>query len=286
MGVIIPPMIRDSDKLTSVTCSQSRIKGAKRDSQQICRNRGTHGVSLHCYSISAKSQSIRLVKQEAPASLGGGGRHRNTKSNWALKKRITEGKNIMKKIFALFLCFCLSILTVGCYETYQLNDSEQNSLIVFSPSETESELLSESESESYSESETDSEPETETQNFEISEDETLPVSVEKDGSYTSPEDVAEYIHTFGTLPDNFITKKEAQKLGWNSSEGNLWEVAQGKSIGGDVFGNREGLLPEGSYHECDVNYQGGYRGAERLIYSDSGEIYYTDDHYKTFTQLY
>ncbi|MBR1529886.1 MAG: ribonuclease [Oscillospiraceae bacterium] len=152
------------------------------------------------------------------------------------------------------------------------------------PSEERS--VPETESESYAESETDSEPETETQTFEIPEDESLPASVEKDGSYTSPEDVAEYIHTFGTLPDNFITKKEAQNLGWNSSEGNLWDVAPGKSIGGDDFGNREGLLPEGTYHECDVNYQGGYRGADRLIYSDSGEIYYTSDHYKTFTQLY
>lgn len=192
----------------------------------------------------------------------------------------------MKKIFALFLCFCLSILTVGCYETYQLNESDQNSLIVFSDMPSEERSVPETESESYAESETDSEPETETQTFEIPEDESLPASVEKDGSYTSPEDVAEYIHTFGTLPDNFITKKEAQNLGWNSSEGNLWDVAPGKSIGGDDFGNREGLLPEGTYHECDVNYQGGYRGADRLIYSDSGEIYYTSDHYKTFTQLY
>lgn len=111
-------------------------------------------------------------------------------------------------------------------------------------------------------------------------------TIQKDGSYTSPEDVAAYIHTFGTLPANYITKKEAQALGWVSAQGNLWDVAPGKSIGGDYFGNYEKLLPDGSYHECDVNYAGDYRGAERLIYSTDGRIYYTNDHYATFTQLY
>ena len=116
--------------------------------------------------------------------------------------------------------------------------------------------------------------------------EPLPASVEKDGSYTTPEDVAEYIHTFGTLPGNFITKNDAKALGWVSTEGNLWDVAPGKSIGGDRFGNREGLLPDGKYYECDVNFNGSYRGSERLIYSEDGRIYYTNDHYKSFTQLY
>ena len=111
-------------------------------------------------------------------------------------------------------------------------------------------------------------------------------AVQEDGEYTSPEDVALYIHTFGHLPDNYITKNEARDLGWDSSQGNLWDVAPGKSIGGDRFGNYEGLLPEGNYRECDVNYEGGYRGAERLIYSQDGSVYYTNDHYKSFTQLY
>ncbi|MBQ5311561.1 MAG: ribonuclease, partial [Oscillospiraceae bacterium] len=106
---------------------------------------------------------------------------------------------------------------------------------------------------------------------------------EKDGSYTTPEDVAEYIHTFGTLPGNFITKKELKKLGW--SGGDVYAYADGKSIGGDHYGNYEGILPEGSYKECDVNYSGGKRGAERLVFSDDA-IYYTNDHYQTFTQLY
>lgn len=115
------------------------------------------------------------------------------------------------------------------------------------------------------------------------------LSVEKDGRYTTPEDVAEYIHTFGTLPSNFITKKEAQKLGWDSKKGNLWDVTNHMSIGGDYFGNYEGLLPEADgrkYTECDVNYEGGYRGGERIVFSNDGLIFYTDDHYESFTQLY
>ena len=113
-----------------------------------------------------------------------------------------------------------------------------------------------------------------------------PEDVTEDGEYSSPEEVAEYLHRFGHLPGNYISKREAQDLGWNSREGNLWEVAPGKSIGGDSFGNREGLLPQGRYHECDVNFDGGFRGSERLIYGEDGSIWYTSDHYESFTQLY
>ncbi len=114
-------------------------------------------------------------------------------------------------------------------------------------------------------------------------------ALEEDGTYTSKDDVAAYLHEYQHLPDNYITKKQAQKLGWDSSAGNLNKVAPGKSIGGDRFGNYEELLPvkKGrTYYECDIDYTGGYRQAKRIIYSDDGLIYYTEDHYKTFTQLY
>lgn len=115
------------------------------------------------------------------------------------------------------------------------------------------------------------------------------IEVEEDGTYTQKEEVAAYIYQFGHLPSNYLTKKEAQKLGWKSSEGNLWEVAPGKCIGGDKFGNYEKMLPEEegrTYYECDVNYNGGYRGEERLVYSDDRLIFYTGDHYNTFEQVY
>ncbi len=113
--------------------------------------------------------------------------------------------------------------------------------------------------------------------------------ISEDGTYSSKDEVALYLHTYGHLPDNYITKKEAESLGWNSKKGNLWEVAPGKSIGGSHFGNYEGQLPEKKgrkYYECDLDYDGGYRGAKRLIYSNDGLVFYTEDHYKTFEQLY
>lgn len=114
-------------------------------------------------------------------------------------------------------------------------------------------------------------------------------AINEEGIYTTPEDVALYIHTYNKLPLNFMTKKEAIELGWNSDEGNLWEVTDQMSIGGDVFGNREGKLPKKDgrkWYECDVNYEGGYRGAERIVFSNDGLIYYTDDHYETFIRIY
>ena len=97
-----------------------------------------------------------------------------------------------------------------------------------------------------------------------------------------------YIHTFHKLPGNFITKREAERLGWKH-KGMLNEVALGKSIGGDRYGNYEGLLPQKSgrsWKECDIDYKTGNRNAKRLVYSNDGLIYYTDDHYKSFEKLY
>ena len=85
-----------------------------------------------------------------------------------------------------------------------------------------------------------------------------------------------------------MTKEEAYDLGWNSKKGNLWEVAPKMCIGGDRFGNREGLLPKESgrqYFECDIDYNGGYRNEKRIIYSNDGLIYYTEDHYNSFKEI-
>lgn len=113
-------------------------------------------------------------------------------------------------------------------------------------------------------------------------------AIDEDGSYATKEDVALYIHTYGHLPGNFITKKEAQALGW--SGGSLEPYAPGKCIGGSRFGNYEGLLPEAegrTYTECDINTLGAdKRGAERIVFSNDGLIYYTGDHYESFELLY
>ena len=113
-------------------------------------------------------------------------------------------------------------------------------------------------------------------------------AIPENGSYTAKEDVALYIHTYGCLPDNFITKKEAQDLGW--SGGSLEPYAPGMCIGGNRFGNYEGLLPEAegrSYTECDIDtLEAESRGAKRIVFSNDGLIYYTEDHYASFELLY
>lgn len=111
--------------------------------------------------------------------------------------------------------------------------------------------------------------------------------LDENGSYTTMEDVALYIYTYHKLPKNFITKKQAQALGWPG--GNLEPYAPGKCIGGDRFGNYEELLPTNhNYTECDIDTLGAKsRGAKRIVFSnDYSLIYYTDDHYESFTLLY
>jgi len=115
------------------------------------------------------------------------------------------------------------------------------------------------------------------------------LEIEYGMDYSSTEEVALYLYVFQELPPNFITKADARDWGWVSSEGNLWDVAYGMSIGGDRFGNREGLLPDErgrTWYECDVNYEGGFRGGERIVYASDGLIYYTGDHYESFELLY
>ena len=112
--------------------------------------------------------------------------------------------------------------------------------------------------------------------------------LDEEGTYTTKEDVALYIHLYGHLPQNFITKKEAEKLGWPG--GPLEPYAPGMCIGGSRFGNYEGLLPEAdgrTYTECDIDTLGAEkRGAKRIVFSNDGLIYYTEDHYETFELLY
>lgn len=112
--------------------------------------------------------------------------------------------------------------------------------------------------------------------------------IAEDGKYYSKDQVALYLHKYKKLPANYLKKSEAKKLGWDASNGNLWDVTDKGVIGGDRFSNREGKLPtDKKYFEADVNYQGGFRGAERLVYTDHGQvIYFTGDHYKNFEVLY
>lgn len=115
------------------------------------------------------------------------------------------------------------------------------------------------------------------------------ISVTEDGKYSDKDSVALYIHTYGHLPSNYISKTKARKAGWVSTKGNLWDVLPGMSIGGSEYYNDDGQLPDKAgrrWTECDIDFDGGYRNAKRIVFSNDGLIYYTNDHYKTFEQLY
>lgn len=114
------------------------------------------------------------------------------------------------------------------------------------------------------------------------------IKIDKNAAYTDKEHVAAYINEFAKLPHNYITKNEAKKLGWQTN-GTLDKVAPGKSIGGDRYGNYEGRVPNKSgrtWKECDIDYVKGNRNSKRIVFSNDGLIYYTNDHYQTFTKLY
>ncbi len=186
-------------------------------------------------------------------------------------------KYIKRRIFPLLLVL-IAILTVGCgrikQEAVSLTDAVQTAEFSAEASKTDI-------SEAGDASQTEASQEDSSQAYA-----SLEAELDEDGVYTSKEDVALYLHLYGKLPGNFMTKKEAKKLGW--SGGSLDDYAKGMCIGGDYFGNYEGLLPEDKdYYECDIDTLGKKkRGAKRIIYSDDGYIYYTGDHYSSFELLY
>ena len=97
-----------------------------------------------------------------------------------------------------------------------------------------------------------------------------------------------YIACLGKLPDNYVTQKEAEGLGWKQKKGNLREVLPNAAIGGDIFQNKENKLPSANgriWYEADIDYEGGYRNSSRILYSSDGLIFATYDHYHTFYEV-
>jgi hypothetical protein len=190
-----------------------------------------------------------------------------------LKYQEDKLKNKFLNLFIIILLFIMSL--TGC------RNAEE-----YTPSNNKPQELTSEESQEGNDFEEDKIEESSDEDTSENDESSF---LDEDGRYTDPYEVAEYIFTYNKLPVNFITKKEAAEAGWDSDKGNLWEVTDEMSIGGDYFGNREGKLPKKDgrkWFECDVNYSGGYRGEERIVYSNDGLIYYTDDHYETFTRLY
>lgn len=186
----------------------------------------------------------------------------------------------LKKILKISFLALLAITTLISCQTKKLSSSKND----FSASVVTVEVANESNQASIA-----SDSKINEQNLKATN-----ISIDENGTYTSKDEVALYIYTYHKLPQNYITKNEAKKLGWNSSKNYVGDVAKGKSIGGDRYGNREKRLPvvkNRKYIECDIDYKGKKRNAKRIIYADDfdeniGFIYYTDDHYNTFEKLY
>jgi len=191
----------------------------------------------------------------------------------------------MKKWFRFLLAAMLMLALTGCAD-----DSSMTTVIVDKVADAVVEELADSINDAIDESLADEEVNMAEEDLPADEEISLPEEelLDEDGTYTSKEEVALYLHQYGHLPSNFITKKEAEKLGWEG--GYLEPYAPGKCIGGDRFGNREGLLPDEDgrkYTECDIDTLGAKkRGAKRIVFSNDGLIYYTDDHYESFELLY
>ncbi len=186
-------------------------------------------------------------------------------------------KKWLQYFLASLLVFVLSL--TGCGAVQEKDDENAGDAAVNKTVESGSDTLSENDNEDIGNTAVN-------KTLESEPEETAEPS--EDGTYSSKDDVAQYIYIYGHLPSNFITKKEAEKLGWQG--GSLEPYAPGKCIGGSHFGNYEGLLPEKegrTYTECDIDTLGAdKRGAKRIVFSNDGLIYYTEDHYESFELLY
>ena len=191
----------------------------------------------------------------------------------------------MKRILATVIT--AAYLLTGCAVQTTVETTTQATTEVTTVEVTETTTIETTTAETTKVEETTAETTSETTSEETA-NESLEIVIDEEGSYTTCDDVSLYIYTYGKLPNNFITKKDARKLGWEG--GSLEPYAPGMCIGGDYFGNYEGLLPTKDgreYHECDIDTLGEKsRGAKRIIYSNDGLIYYTEDHYESFTLLY
>lgn len=97
-----------------------------------------------------------------------------------------------------------------------------------------------------------------------------------------------YVARNGFPPFNYLTQGEAKKLGWRKAYGNLAQVLPGKLIGGDIYKNRDGRLPQAEgriWYEADFDYSSGYRNNCRLLFSNDGLLFATYDHYTTFYEI-
>ena len=198
----------------------------------------------------------------------------------------------MKSIKVLFLataaCFFASACTVSapednCKEAsydnimcYEYSRDDCGNIICAPPSSSDSKKISSSSTVKSSSSE---------------KSKTILEAVQESGKYTTRDSVAAYLCKFDKLPTNYVTQNEGKSL-YESKTGKTFEkwnfnpwTTIGVMIGGDKFANNEGLLPKGTYHEADIDYSAKNRGTKRLVYQSDCVIYYTADHYESFSKL-
>jgi guanyl-specific ribonuclease Sa len=210
----------------------------------------------------------------------------------------------LRGLTSFVLALLLALFVVGCgSKGNEASDAESQETVVESDTEVEdssskapvkADAQSEDEDELVTEEAAEAQEEyaepVDTAQVEAEAEAETNLALSEDGSYTSKDEVAWYLHTYGHLPPNYITKNEAEDAGWKTQGLSLAEACPGMSIGGGRFGNREKSLPIAQgrqYYECDIDYNGERsRNAKRLVYSNDGLIFYTEDHYKTFEQLY
>ena len=199
----------------------------------------------------------------------------------------------MKKLLAFLLALVMAFGLLGCEAVVDLAlDLAEEALVDTTEYATDESVPDQTEEDPIRDQTDDTaeaDPPEDTTVADDPEDTTgLAPAIDEEGFYYSAEDVALYLYTYGRLPENFITKSEARKLGWEG--GNVEKYAPDCAIGGDKFGNREELLPVASgrqYYECDIDTHGeNSRGAKRIVFSNDGLIYYTYDHYESFVLLY
>ena len=195
----------------------------------------------------------------------------------------------MKRIFCLLLCLLLLCSLTGCRNTGRGQSGQTQGLVAVTAAPTEAAASTPTAAPETAVPSESTAPTAAPETAAPSEASGNPgPRLTEDGVYDSKDEVALYIHLFGHLPSNYITKKQAEELGW--SGGSLEPYAPGKCIGGSRFGNYEGLLPDAKgrkWTECDIDTLGANkRGAKRIIFSNDGLIYYTGDHYNHFELLY
>lgn len=196
-----------------------------------------------------------------------------------------NGKRIKGRLY-LILALCMALLLTGCGSGY----ADGNIQPSFRETETGTEERITQDSAGTETEESSAETQTDTDTVEPAgtEENTVTADLPIEGNYYYDlENVVLYLYLYDELPPNYITKNEAEALGW--SGGSVERYQDGAAIGGDRFGNREELLPAANgrkYTECDIDTLGASsRGAKRLVFSNDGLYFYTDDHYESFDEV-